>query len=66
MIISCVGDVSGDGAVGSADLNIVLASFGDSVPVRSGGDLSGDGLVDSIDLNMILAAFGDVCAALVP
>lgn len=51
------GDLNGDGAVDSLDLNEVLASFGcDSA--CAGGDADHDGDVDSDDLNTVLGAFG--------
>lgn len=55
----CVGDLDGDGSVGSTDLNLVLAGFGTS---QGSGDVDGSGSVDSVDLNLLLAAFGDVCS----
>lgn len=53
----CDGDLSGDLAVNSTDLNILLASFAQN----GNGDLDGDDDTDSADLNILLAAFGDVC-----
>jgi hypothetical protein len=55
----CDGDVTGDGVVDLADLNLVLANYGQSgVP----GDANGDGVVDMIDLNYVLAVFGKDCS----
>lgn len=54
----CPGDVTGDGLVNLADLNLVLANFG--TPTSS-GDANGDGEVDLADLNMVLANFGADC-----
>lgn len=54
---ACPGDLTGDGAVGSTDLNVLLGSFG----LDAGGDLDGDGDTDSADLNVVLAAFGGEC-----
>ncbi|MFI4855590.1 MAG: proprotein convertase P-domain-containing protein, partial [Phycisphaerales bacterium JB065] len=54
----CVGDVTGDHSVDLADLNLVLANFGQ---VTSDGDADGSGEVDLADLNIILANFGATC-----
>jgi hypothetical protein len=55
---SCPGDTDGDGEVNLADLNLVLANFGQN---SSDGDTNGDGVVDLSDLNVVLAAFGTSC-----
>lgn len=54
----CPADVSGDGTVNLADLNIVLANFGQTT---SDGDTNDDAVVDLGDLNAVLAAFGTPC-----
>lgn len=54
----CDGDVNGDGEVNLADLNLVLANFGQAT---SEGDANGDGNVDLADLNLVLANFGTSC-----
>ncbi len=41
-----------------ADLNLVLANFGQSTDA---GDANGDGVVDLTDLNAILGVFGSGC-----
>ena len=48
------GDINGDGSVNSADLGILLSSWG-----TSGGpaDLNGDGSVNSADLGILLSAW---------
>lgn len=56
----CQMDLSGDGLIGSADLNAILGSFGCTGP-NCLGDLDGDGATDSTDLNMLLGAFGQGC-----
>jgi len=56
--LSCPGDVTGDGLVNLADLNLVLANFGQTT---STGDANGDGVVNLADLNMVLANFGADC-----
>ena len=55
----CQGDTNGDRTVDLADLNIVLAAFGQST--LGGPDLNGSGTVDIDDLNTILNAFGTAC-----
>lgn len=72
-IACCPGDATGDGAVNLADLNFVLARFGQPAynlsnpndPNPSGGakygDVSGDGFVNLQDLNLVLANFGSDC-----
>lgn len=51
-------DVTGDGNIDLADLNLVLANFGQTTDE---GDANGDGGVDLADLNLILASFGGTC-----
>ncbi len=50
------GDLNNDGFVGSADLNLVLGNFNQTVDagVLLQGDPSGDGFVGSVDLNTVL------------
>ncbi len=57
----CPADLSGDRAVGTADLVLLLAHFGQSVLPGSGGDLTNDGFVNTGDLVLLLAAFGHAC-----
>ena len=54
------GDLNADGFVGSADLDIVRANWGQTVPAGSlsDGDPSGDGLVGSADLDIVRANWG--------
>lgn len=54
----CDGDATGDNIVDLADLNLVLANFGEAT---SEGDVTGDDLVDLADLNLVLANFGTTC-----
>lgn len=51
-------DVTGDGNVDLADLNMVLGNFGQAT---SDGDANCDGSVDLADLNLVLAQFGGAC-----
>jgi len=53
------GDANADGDINLADLNIVLANFGNQTDE---GDLDGDGQVNLADLNIVLATFGSSCA----
>jgi agmatine/peptidylarginine deiminase len=55
---ACPADVSGDGGIDLADLNLVLGHFGQA---SSQGDTNDDGVVDLADLNTVLAAFGTLC-----
>jgi predicted lipoprotein with Yx(FWY)xxD motif len=52
------GDVTGDGNVDLADLNLVLGMFGMDT---SDGDANGDGTVNLADLNLVLGQFGGSC-----
>lgn len=54
---TCPGDLSGDQAVNSTDLNVLLGDFG----AGSAGDLNCDGLTNSSDLNILLGLFGNTC-----
>lgn len=56
--LPCPADVTGDGQIDLADLNLVLANFGQTTP---DGDTNDDGEVNLADLNAILAAFGEAC-----
>lgn len=53
----CRGDLDGDGAVGGADLAMVIASWGEA-PEGTAADLDRDGLVDAADLGEVLASWG--------
>jgi hypothetical protein len=60
----CREDLDGDGAVGQADLGIVLAAFGSCAgePLFDAtADLDRDCCVSQSDLGQILAAFGATC-----
>jgi hypothetical protein len=54
---SCQGDLNGDGQIDLADLNQVLASFGQQTCL----DANGDQVIDLADLNLVLANFGTDC-----
>ncbi len=55
---TCPADVTGDNQINLADLNLVLANFGQTTP---NGDTNDDGQVNLADLNAVLAAFGQSC-----
>ncbi len=55
------GDLDSDGTVGVADLDIILANWGQSVTPfdETQGDVNGDGLVGDADLQAVLDQFGN-------
>jgi hypothetical protein len=54
------GDVTGDGQVTQADIDIIIANLGMSGPdvTRFHGDLNGDGVVDALDLAIAMDNLG--------
>ena len=62
------GDLNDDGMVGSADLDIVRANWGQTVTAGDllHGDPSEDGQVGSADLDIVRANWGNTAAAAVP
>lgn len=54
----CPADLNGDGAADTADLGLLLISFGTGGPV---GDVNGDGAVNTADLGLMLTAIGQGC-----
>jgi hypothetical protein len=52
------GDINGDGVVDQADLDILVAHFGQTVPAGTLGDLNGDGTVDLQDFGLLKANWG--------
>jgi alkaline phosphatase len=54
----CLGDLDRDGAVGSADLAILLGAWGSCAAPVCAADLDGDGAVGSADLGLLLGAWG--------
>lgn len=55
---ACVADANGDGRTDAADLSVLLAQFGASVPVGTGADFNDDGAVNAADLSVLLGSFG--------
>jgi hypothetical protein len=53
----CVGDLDGDGAVGAADLSILLSLWGNAAVGTA--DLNGDGDTGAADLSILLSNWGD-------
>ncbi|MBN8643637.1 MAG: dockerin type I repeat-containing protein [Planctomycetes bacterium] len=54
-------DFNASGAVNTADLAILLGSFGRPVAAFCCGDIDGDGLVNTADLAKFLGDFGQAC-----
>jgi hypothetical protein len=52
---SCSGDLTSDGLVDGADLNVLLGDWGQPASIA---DINADGLVDGGDLNILLGAWG--------
>ena len=57
----CPGDINGDNQTNTADLTLLLGSFGQNVPPGTNGDLNNDGVVNTADLTLLLGAFGTSC-----
>lgn len=58
--VTCGPDLDGDGAVGLADLSIMLTYFGGPGGPAE-GDLDGNGIVDLADLSSLLELYGGSC-----
>lgn len=54
-----LGDLDGDGVVGSGDLALLLGLWGMGDPTLTGGDLDGDGSVGVTDLAILLGAWSE-------
>ncbi|XAL98870.1 lamin tail domain-containing protein [Phycisphaeraceae bacterium D3-23] len=60
--VGIAGDITGDGFVGTADLDALLALWGDaaaSSPEAAAADLDASGTVGSGDLSIVIANFGN-------
>ncbi len=60
------GDLNGDGAVNSGDLDLVRGNWGTTVTPGTSGDANGDGVVDSGDLDIVRANWGATLPGSVP
>lgn len=58
---ACFGDLNNDGQHNTADLTILLAKFGQTVPLGTQGDITYDGVVNTADLTSFLGRFGAPC-----
>lgn len=58
VVAQCPADLDHDGAVGGADLGILLAGWGPCGVGACAADLTGDGNVDGADLGLVLAGWG--------
>ena len=56
----CIGDVTGDGAIGVNDMLAILSYFG-SDTVLGNADIDSDGMVGVNDMLMFLSLFGTTC-----
>ncbi|RKH54023.1 peptidase S8 [Corallococcus sp. AB050B] len=57
-----VGDVNGNGCINDEDLNLINASFGQTVPPGNPAyDLDGSGRIDVYDRNLVLQNYGKGC-----
>ncbi|XAL98697.1 PEP-CTERM sorting domain-containing protein [Phycisphaeraceae bacterium D3-23] len=63
--VRVAGDATGDGFVGAADLDLILANWGDAVVAgdAAAGDWTGDGAVGQQDLQVVLDHWGQSAAA---
>jgi len=57
----CPGDLTGDGDVDFADLNLLLSNYGQAVAPGLFGDIDESGTVDFVDLNLLLSTYGSGC-----
>lgn len=51
-------DIDGNGTVGARDLNVTLASYGNTFGIQRTGDIDGNGVPNETDLNILRAAWG--------
>ncbi len=56
--LCCPADITGNGIVNSADLGVLLSSWGSEGKAEAGADINGDGAVNSADLAALLSAWG--------
>ena len=58
---ACASDLNGDGVTNTADLALLLARFGQTLPVDFTEDVNRDGQVTTVDLSQLLGHFGQAC-----
>jgi hypothetical protein len=58
LFLACGIDLNGDGAVGGADLSLLLAAWGTD---DAAADLDQNGVVGGADLTILLGAWGSAC-----
>ena len=58
---ACPGDLNHDGVINTADLTILLGTFGANIQPGAGGDINASGNVNTADLTILLGAFGSNC-----
>jgi hypothetical protein len=58
LVFLCPGDLDGGGSVDTADLSLLLMSFGAAMPGNP-ADLDGDQNINTADLSLMLLNFGD-------
>jgi hypothetical protein len=56
---SCPTDINNDGVTSQADLNLLLAKYGQSCTCPE--DINQDGVVSAADFNLLLLKFGTSC-----
>ena len=57
----CLGDLNGDGAVGTSDLLVILSNYGCVECGYELGDINLDQKVTVQDINFLLSLWGDIC-----
>jgi hypothetical protein len=57
VVFLCPGDLDGGGSVDTADLSLMLMSFGTAMP-GDPADLDADGAVNTADISLMLLSFG--------
>lgn len=62
-LLACQADVDGDGAVGFADLILVLSSWGQCFGFGCPADIDGDSFVGTGDLLRVIDAWGEDCGS---
>jgi hypothetical protein len=60
MAVACVGDLNGDGLVGTSDLLLFMSQYGCTMSCGL-ADLTGDDMVNITDLLMFMSAYGSNC-----